>query len=552
MAATVEAGIFRDASEARGREDSELTWRVLQLLNAYRVLVAVFLLALYLLSDAPRMVGDARPQLFLPVAIAYVLYGLANGLAAGRRWPSLDFQAYSQLTADILALTTLMHASGGIDSGLGILLVVSIGAGSLVLAGRRALLFAALAAIAVLLEQLLARITDNASIADYTPAGLLGVILFIIALAAHPLARRIQISEALARQRGVDLANLAELNEYIIQHLRESIVVVDAEDRIRLINESAAQKLGAPAASHNLPLQDIAEKLSGQLREWQTAGVDVPGGTTSFIGADGSTVIHPHFAPLGKNRSGATLIFLEDSSLLSARVQQMKLASLGRLSASIAHEIRNPVGAMSHAGQLLSESDALGSEERRLTDIIHTNAERVSGIIDNVLQLSRRDSTRTQQLDLGEWIAEFADEFSTTMQLDRSRIGLNGAPHGIEVRMDPTHLHQVLWNLCDNSIRYARESDRALGFELNFGRMQNSGRPYLEVADRGPGIDTEKTERIFEPFFTDAQGGTGLGLFISRELCECNGATLLYEPRDGEGSIFRIVFSDPQRWAVIE
>ncbi len=548
--AAAEAGTLDDTNDGRGKEAPELTWRVLQLLNAYRVLVACFLLALFLLSSAPRIVGDARPFLFLAVAISYVVYGLANGLAAGRRWPSINLQAWSQLSVDILALTTLMHASGGIDSGLGILLVVSIGAGSLVLPGRMALLFAALATIAVLLEQFFAQIVAGASVAEYTPAGLLGAILFIIALAAHPLARRIQISEALARQRGVDLANLAELNEYIIQHLRESIVVVDADCRVRLINESAAQKLGAPAASHGMPLGDISEKLYGQLREWQTSGDDLAAGTITFVGADGSTFIHPHFAPLGKTRTGALLIFLEDASLLTARVQQMKLASLGRLSASIAHEIRNPVGAMSHAGQLLSESPSLGPEERRLTDIIHTNAERVSGIIDNVLQLSRRDTTRPQQLDLGAWAIKFADEFSSTLQLDDSRVRLSGTDRGIEVRMDPSHLHQVLWNLCDNSVKYA---SRPAGtpVEIDCGRMQTSGRPYLEVADCGPGIAANKVDRIFEPFFTDAKGGTGLGLFISRELCECNGATLLYEPREGGGSCFRIVFSDPQRWGMV-
>ncbi|MGH8496580.1 MAG: sensor histidine kinase [Gammaproteobacteria bacterium] len=546
-----EASTLGSTPDARRKETPELTWRVVQSLNAYRVLVACFLFTLFIVSDEPRIVGDAQPFIFLAVATAYVLYGLLNSLAVGRFWPSLNFQAYSQLSIDILALTALMHASGGIDSGLGILLVVSIGAGSLVLPRRMALLFAALATIAVLLEQSFAQITAVASVADYTPAGLLGVILFIIALAAHPLAQRIQVSEALARQRGVDLANLAELNEYIIQHLRESIVVADAECRIRLINESAAQKLGAPSGCHGVSLEYLSPKLYAQLREWQHAG-DTSAGTATLVAADGSTVIHPHFAPLGKSRSGALLIFLEDASLLASRVQQTKLASLGRLSASIAHEIRNPVGAMSHAGQLLSESTALGEEERRLTDIIHTNSERVSGIIDNVLQLSRRDSTRPQQLDLGAWVQGFADEFSRTLQLEEGQMDVGDADGEIEVRMDPSHLHQVVWNLCDNSVKYASEAAGAIVVELNCGRLQNSGRPYLEVADRGPGIATTKVERIFEPFFTDTKGGTGLGLFISRELCECNGATLLYEPREGGGSCFRIVFSDPQRWGLVE
>jgi two-component system sensor histidine kinase PilS (NtrC family) len=535
----------------RLRDAPELTWRVLQFLNAYRVLVAFFLLTLFLVREEERIVGAESPLLFLAVAVAYVVYGLANGVAAGRRWPTLYLQAYSQLGVDILAMTALMYASGGIDSGLGSLLVVPIGAGSLVLPRRIAFLFAALATIAILLEHSLAQITAGARAASYTPAGLLGAILFIIASAASPLARRIQVSEALARQRGVDLANLAELNEYIIQHLRESIVVIDAEYRIRLINESAARKLGAPHTSHGLPLREVSEKLYSQLREWQNGSDDPGAGQASFVAADGSTLVNPHFAPLGKTRTGALLVFLEDATLLAARVQQMKLASLGRLSASIAHEIRNPVGAMSHAGQLLAESPLLGADEHRLTDIIHANSERVSAIINNVLQLSRRDSTRPQQLDLAQWVHEFVGEFASTLELAHDRIAIVGPRQDIEVRMDPSHLHQVVWNLCENSLKYAGGGAGAPPVvELHCGRIQG-GRPYLEIADRGPGIAADKVERIFEPFFTGAQGGTGLGLFIARELCECNGATLLYEPRDGGGSIFRIIFSDPQRWGLI-
>jgi len=115
------------------------------------------------------------------------------------------------------------------------------------------------------------------------------------------------------------------------------------------------------------------------------------------------------------------------------------------------------------------------------------------------------------------------------------------------VHFDPSHLHQVVWNLCDNAVKHGA-GDRADTVELRAGRVPTSGRPYLEVADRGPGIDGADAERIFEPFFTNGVGGTGLGLFISRELCQTNGALLLYEPRPGGGSLFRVIFADPQRW----
>jgi two-component system sensor histidine kinase PilS (NtrC family) len=238
---------------------------------------------------------------------------------------------------------------------------------------------------------------------------------------------------------------------------------------------------------------------------------------------------------------------MEDTSLMAERVQQGKLAALGRLSASIAHEIRNPVGAMSHAGQLLAESPNIGDDERRLTDIIRNNSERVSTIINNVLQLSRRESTKPTRLNLGDWFEDFLAEFCETMQIQESQIGLREDSSGLEVRFDPSHLHQVVWNLCENSLKYA-ESRGGLSLEIRVGRLNPSNRPFLEVADRGPGIEAVAADRIFEPFFTGRKGGTGLGLFIARELCQLNRAVLLYEPRGGGGSIFRIVFSDPQRW----
>jgi two-component system sensor histidine kinase PilS (NtrC family) len=265
------------------------------------------------------------------------------------------------------------------------------------------------------------------------------------------------------------------------------------------------------------------------------------------VAADGARIIQPHFAPLGGSDPGPTLIFLEDTSLLAERVQQSKLAALGRLSASIAHEIRNPVGAMSHAGQLLAESPSLSSDDRRLTDIIRNNSERVSTIINNVLQLSRREATKPTRLSLGDWLDEFLPEFCQTMQVPNAQISVHEELEDLEVRFDPSHLHQVVWNLCDNAIKYAEPRD-GIKLIIKLARLTPSYRPFLEVADWGPGIEPAAADRIFEPFFTGRKGGTGLGLFISRELCQLNRAILLYEPRAGGGSVFRVVFSDPQRW----
>ncbi len=522
-----------------------LNWRVLGLLNLYRVLVPLVLLGLYSLGGSRGIAVDS-PELFFAVAIFYLCFGLCNVVLVRRRLATAHIQTILQATVDLASLMLLLHACGGITGGLGLLLLVPVGGLAFLLPPRSALFLAALAALAVLAHTIWQQLSGHADITAYAAAGFLGLVLFTIAGSASVVASRMRESEDLVRQKDVDLANLANLSQYIVQHLRESLLVVDAADRIRLINESAAEILGDTHAVPGALVGEVSPRLLYSLSTWRQGARDEDAPST-FVAADGARMIQPHFAPLGGLAPGPTLIFLEDTSLLAERVQQSKLAALGRLSASIAHEIRNPVGAMSHAGQLLAESPRIGPDERRLTDIIHNNSERVSTIINNVLQLSRRDATKPARLMLGDWLEEFVDEFSETMQIPMGRIGLYEEADDLEVRFDPSQLRQVVWNLCDNAVKYGEARD-GISVEIRLSRINPSFRPYLEVSDRGPGIDIEAADRIFEPFFTGRKGGTGLGLFIARELCQLNRAILLYEPRSGSGSTFRVVFSDPQRW----
>ena len=537
----------RDALLQRAVEEPDLTWRVLSTLNVFRFLIAAVLLALFFAGGEPRLFGDRFPTLFSATASAYLVFAVFFGIAIRQHWPAFNLQVTANLLVDITAVVTLMYTSGGVSSGLGGLLVVFVGAGSLILPARLPAILAAIATFAILGEEVFAQISGFGS--NYPAAGLLSAIIFAMTLGVRPLARRIQMSEALARQRGVDLKNLSELNEYIVQHLRESIVVIDSDDRIRLSNGSAARLLGSTAPISDQPLVDISAPLAAYINRWRTDTELSSHPEIAVETAGNSAKITAHLAPLGKNemRDEPTLIFLEDASLMNARVQQSKLASLGRLSASIAHEIRNPVGAMSHAAQLLAESVGLTDDDKRLTEIIQTHSGRVSHIIDNVLQLSRRESSRPERLALKPWLVDFAQEFTRTLELQEGEMSVADVPDGIDVRMDPSHLRQVLWNVCDNAVKYASETGGIL-VELHGGPGEGSGRPYLEIRDHGLGVDPASAEKIFEPFFTERSGGTGLGLYISRELCELNRATLLYLDRPGGGSIFRIVFSDPDRW----
>jgi len=527
---------------------SDLAWRVIGLLNLYRVLVPLVLLAMQTLAGPDWGLVTVRPKLFVGACIAYFTAAVLLVIARRLHWSSLRIVALVNASVDAVAMGLVLYASGGVANGLAILLVLPVLALSVLASWRDALLIAAVAALAVLVQQVFVGMTDNAPPSDYVTAGVFGAVLFLVAVATWPVANRLRQSEALVRRQEVDLANMAQLSQYIVQHLRESILVLDAHDRIRLINESAAQMLGDEHAFPGALIGEASPRLLYLLESWRTDTTTVARGVReqTFVAADGARLIRPHFAPLAQN-PGPVLIFLEDTSLLEEKVQQSKLAALGRLSASIAHEIRNPVGAMSHAAQLLGESPHVSPEDQRLTHIIRSNGERVSGIIENVQRLSRREEAHLERLPLAAWTQEFQQEFCETMQWPTTRLQLTSSSPEVEVRVDPDQLRQIVWNLCENALKHAIGDAPELSVELRYGRMLVNDRPFLEVADRGPGVASEHAERMFEPFYSGGRG-TGLGLFLARELAQTNGAALLYEPRPGGGSIFRLVFADPRRW----
>jgi two-component system sensor histidine kinase PilS (NtrC family) len=512
-------------------------WQALRLLTFYRVVLAGLLTVLHFALAENNPFNVELPELFRSTLLTYLAFGIAAGFSTRLRWPGYRFQALLQVLADIGAIALLMHASGGIASSLGILLVIAVVVGALVLPGRTAYLFAAIASLTILFETSLASLSlDKTNAGHLTRAGLMGAVLFVAAGLAHILAIRARESAALAEQRGIDLANLEQLNQYIVQQLESGLLVIDPDRNIRLANDNAramlAMDIGTRPRLNNLA-PGLAEQFNRWLgdRLWQPLPVDIPG--------SGVTVI-PRFSELATPTGKGALILLDDSTRLAQQTQQLKLASLGRLTASIAHEIRNPLGAISHAAQLLGESDSLDSGDRRLTEIICNHTQRVNDIIENVLQLSRRSASQPQELPVSEWLERFREDFTQSQGVDIEQVRLDIDPEARYIHADPGHLHQVLTNLCENALRHSPVDERKITLRA---RREDHSSMSLEVIDSGPGIDAAVAEKMFEPFFTTASTGTGLGLYIARELCEINQAQLSYHSDGDGGSRFRIQFS---------
>jgi len=528
-----------------GKSSLEHTWRPLGFLNKYRLLISLFFTLIYIFGLQFYPLASHDPDLFFVVALLYLFAAGVFVFLLRGQWPGFQTQIYLHVSVDIVVTVLLMHASGGVSSGLGTLLIIVIAGSSILVSGQRQALFlASIASLLVLFEVAYSRINEVMLDNSYTQAGILGLTLFITAMVAHIFARRIRESEALAIRRSVDLANMAELTEHIIQRMQTGIVVIDNNEQVRLMNESAWHMFGMPSVARDPALEKISPRLMEIFRQWQQQPEMK---LNSFAPSNEYHSIMPRFARIGQDKNSGVLIFLEDASSVVQRAQQLQLASLGRLTASIAHEIRNPLGAISHAGQLLAESPHLDEHDQRLTRIISDQSQRMNTIIESILQLGRRDSSHSEVFLLNDFLQRFVHDFMIAHPHEQDQLKVEVNPADIEIRFDATHLQQILTNLCENGLRHSQDYPGRPRVELRGGMVHDQERPFLDVIDHGSGIPADAAEHIFEPFYTTSNTGSGLGLYISRELAECNQANVKYMPVATGGSCFRISFQDPRR-----
>lgn len=494
-------------------------WRSLYFFNGYRFIVALLLLAAIGVFGNTLSFGSLDFKLFVYVSVSYVMFSLLCFVAiAWRR--NFHLQLGVQVSADILFIVVLMFASGGISSGLGLLLLSGLAAAGLISRGRLTLFYAALATIAVLLEHTVQVLYFYGNTTEYVQAGLLSIGYFTTAWVAHTLARYLVATEQLVAQREIDLANMAEVSQLVIQDMQDGVLVVDEHGVIRQHNARAEDMLGPLRREPNL--KDYSPVLARRLEEWRrnpVAGFDPM--RTAVL----NNKVSARFVPVGRNRDVGAVIFLEDLTRVEAQARQMKLAALGRLTANIAHEIRNPLSAVSHATELLQEEPALNDTVARLLTIIRDNTMRLDRMVIDVLKLNRGDRAHRETFKVGEFLHTFAEQFCEIekVPLATFRLEFNAEP---KVSFDHSHLNQVMWNLCRNALRHCRRQDASI--RIVVGTVSHGNIVELDVVDDGPGVPPVLRSQLFEPFFTGATSGTGLGLYIAREVCEANDATLDY------------------------
>ena len=509
------------------RQYGDAFWRSLFYFNVYRLAAALVLLAAVVTMGDEGPFGSNSRNAYLYTNVGYIFFSALAFAAILTRRPYFTVQLAVHICADICFLTFMMHFSGGIGSGLGLLLLVSLAAVGLISRGRLTLFFAALATMAILAEHTYQVVFLTGSTSQYVQAGLLSIGFFATGWLAHSLAKRAVAIEAIVAQREVDLANLAQVNQLVIQDMQDGVLVVDERGVIRQINSRAEAILGPLRRSHReILLQDYAPTLAARLEQWRRD----PG--PAFDPLRTVQTYKPtaaRFVQAGISRNVGVVIFLEDLTRVQQQAQQLKLASLGRLTANIAHEIRNPLSAINHATELLLEDSALRSPSHaRMLQIIHDNTQRLDRMVQDVLKLNRRDRAVREKFDLGDYLETFLAEFCEIEKISSDTIRVE-VQFEATVTFDRSHLNQIMWNLCRNALRYCRKTPGSIVVSVQSGPRQ--GTVELNVIDDGMGIAESLRVHLFEPFFTTASSGTGLGLYIAREICEANGATLEYVER---------------------
>jgi two-component system sensor histidine kinase PilS (NtrC family) len=513
-------------------------WRILRALGLYRLLLDSLLLILFETNIGKDLFAQIAPTWFRITCIVYALAALMLLVPIQRRQPRIEIQAPLHCAVDVAAIISLLYAAGGLGSRLGILLITPVVGCAMVLQRRWAMLLP-FSAMAVLFTEEVVRASPHYSTSDLSGTILLGLILLGSTFGANTVAQRARQSEALAARVGSEFDSLSQLNQRIIENLATGVLVVDEQSRAHLLNDAARQQLGARRNDAAIELSAVFPALDRVLQEWRVNPHLEP---APVVPRGGQPELLPRILRLNPAGTGSTLILLDETARLREQAQQMKLAALGRLSASIAHEIRNPLSAIHQAAQLLGESEQVAAADHKLVSIIERHTARIDKIINDVLNLSRRREAAPLSIELGKWLQRAVDTYSEGHPERRPSFELLLHGETLRVRFDPGQLQQILFNLWDNSFEHSGRPASTVQVRLQSGLVGTPGQPYLEVSDNGSGIPTEMLDRVFEPFFTTAHQGTGLGLYLARELCEYNQARLEYLRRQ-TGACFRLIFA---------
>lgn len=525
-------------------DDHRLSPRLLKLYTSYRLFLSAVLLWLVQFDFAPTYLGSDNPSVFLLTASAYTGINLVSlPLFYLKRWQPSETALFAMLLIDIFAINLMMHASGGLEGSVGYLLMVTVAASATFLRTRLALSMVAIASfipVSVSLSEFLLSDGDESGIVR---SGIFGILLFATAVIFIFLTKRLTTVQELAKTEAQAATRLQHLNDLVINKMLTGIVVFDRTFYIEQLNERASLLLGSRDGHKLLARGDSLTQLPTLINSYHDWKANPHRQLPTYQAPSSDIPLQISFSEISVDSTHDTIMFIEDARTLSQHAQQLKNRSLGQLTSSIAHEVRNPLGAISHAAQLLKES-RLPAEDKQLVDVVLRHSSRVNRLVQDILQLSRQKTPQIEITNIYDNCLLSKTQLEESKQFDNPCIEIDSAAQFVCAPFDSSQLQQVLTNLLGNALRHSVLESGAPWAAIKFAYQQDMGLAMLKIYDRGPGVASANRHKIFEPFFTTENQGTGLGLYIARELCEINFATLSYVYRGPSEHYFQIVFSD--------
>ncbi len=528
--------LINNSRVSSGYQPRSTNWTSVRLLNVYRLGLSVIFFSQSFISSSP-LLEIVNLGLYSWVSLAFVVLALIWIVASQIERRGFRNQVSLQIYSDTIIIILLMHACGGISSGLGMLLIISVVITGLLTEQSLAILFASLASLGLLAQHIYSVTNLPAYTGTSTQVGILGATLIATAFVTHKLTMRVRSSEQLIQQRERDVALLSALNQEIIENLQAGVIVLNRNNRIRHINQAALNMLHL-SNDKTISLEADCPKLISTLENWRkTPDIESP-----YLPTDtGIEDIQTSFRELQSQGQTNTMIFLNDVSSIRDSMRQAKLASLGHLTASIAHEIRNPLGAISYAAELLRENESLVESDQRMVEIINQHTLRINHIIEDVMKISRGSRTVRENIDLAEWLPRFIDDFCQSGLASLDSFELEIQVEAAQIKFDSGHLAQILTNLLTNARVHGDEAKNVMIKIITDENLT----PGIEIADQGPGIPVEILDQIFEPFYTTSHEGSGLGLYIVGQLCELNNASITAHPNQYNGTSFTVHMTSP-------
>ena len=533
--------ILTDSTPREGGRDY---WRALFYFNLYRMLLAVFLVTASFTSFSFGNLGSRHPEQFFITSLIYACLSLLFAFFINKGWPRYITQCRIQILIDIVIIIILYHSSTGRGAGLEILLFITVSATGILLGGRASIIAASLATILLILEHFYVIVTSQRSLGGFTTLGFIGGGLFVTAFIIYFLSLRLRKTEIEIAQQNQRLEKLAHINQLTVEHLHSGVIVVDQLSMVILINKSSKELLGIPESLQlPVPLANLLSDINidlitlKKITDEKETKIDLPSGKRLLA----------RYQPLGNTYKNEYIILFDDYSQIEEEKRNEKFIAMGRLSASIAHEIRNPLGAISHAGQLLAESPYENKNDARLVDIIENQSKRINQIIKTILELGQRNEQNFEKIPVHNWQNKIIKTFIAENGLPDSSILLSTSESidiaAISACGDPDQLQQVIFNLLSNSLDYANTSTVPF-IMINIDVNTTDATTTISLSDNGPSIKDSIQDKIFEPFFTTSSNGNGLGLYIARKICLSNDGYLDYIKKDDGSGYFILTLAN--------